>query len=90
MLLSSAMLYVSYRPYAEILQRFIRNGDESGLPELSNFLASIQVPLGARGFLPLWDFVFYFWFGVTLLCILALLLVVLRHFQHRTRANATI
>jgi hypothetical protein len=90
LLLSSAMLYVSYRPYAEILQRFIRNGDESGLPELSNFLASTQVPLGARGFLPLWDFVFYFWFGVTLLCILALLLVVLRHFQHRTRANATI
>jgi hypothetical protein len=90
LLLSSAMLYVSYRPYAEILQRFIRNGDESALSELSNFLASTQIPLGARGFPGVWNFVFYFWFGVTLLCILALLFVVLRHFQHRTRANATV
>jgi hypothetical protein len=90
LLLSSAMLYLSYRPYAEILQRFIRNGDESGLSELSNFLATTQVPLGATGFLGVWNFVFYFWFSVTLLCILALLFVVLRHFQHRTRANATV
>ena len=90
LLLSNAMLYVSYRPYAEILQRFIRNGDESGLSELSDFLASTRVPLGAQGFIHVWEFVFYFWFGITLLCILALLLAALRHFQHRTRANATI
>ena len=89
-LLSSAMLYVSYRPYAEILQRFIRTGDDSRIAELSEFLAYAQIPLGAEQFKHLGDFVFYFWVGVTGLCILALLLAVLRHFQHRERANATI
>jgi len=89
-LLSSAVLYVSYRPYAEILQRFIRNGDQMNLPELSSFLDTTRLPLGAQGFLDVWQFVFYFWFGVVLLCILALLVTaVLRRFQHRPRANAT-
>jgi len=87
-LLSSAVLYVSYRPYAEILQRFIRNGDETSLTELSSFLDTTQLPLGAQGFLDVWQFVFYFWFGVVLLCIFALLVAILRRFQHRARANA--
>jgi hypothetical protein len=87
-LLSSAVLYVSYRPYAEIFQRFIRNGDETSLTELFSFLETTQVPLGAQGFLSVWQFVFYFWFGVVLLCIFALLVAVLRRFQHRARANA--
>jgi hypothetical protein len=86
-LLSSAVLYESYRPYAEILQRFIRNGDETSLPELSSFLDTTRLPLGAQGFLDVWEFVFYFWFGVVLLCIFALLVAVLRRFQHRKRAN---
>jgi hypothetical protein len=86
-LLSSAVLYESYRPYAEILQRFIRNGDETSLPELSSFLDTTRLPLGAQGFLDVWEFVFYFWFGVVLVCIFALLVAVLRRFQHRTRAN---
>jgi len=33
------------------------------------------------------SFVFYFWFGVVLLCIFALLVAVLRRFQHRTRGQ---
>ena len=81
---------MSYRPYTEILRRFILQGDEAGLSELSNFLAATQVPLGARGFIHVWEFVFYFWFGVTLLCILALLLVLVRHFKWRLRVNAMI
>jgi hypothetical protein len=89
-LLSSAVLYLAYRPYAEILQRFIRNGDETSLTELSSFLDTTQLPLGARGFLDVWQFVFYFWFGVVLLCIFVLLVAVLRRFQQRARANATI
>jgi hypothetical protein len=89
-LLSSAVLYVSYRPYAEILQRFMRNGDETNLTELSSFLDTTQLPLGAKGFLDVWQFVFYFWFGVVLLCIFAFLVAVLLRFQHRTPANATI
>jgi hypothetical protein len=88
-LISSAILYISYRPYAEILQRFIRKGDEAGLSELSNFLAATQFPLGAQRF-QVREFVFYFWFGVTLLCILALMFVLVRHFKNRLRANAAI
>jgi hypothetical protein len=87
---SSATLYVSYRPYAEILQRFIRTGDDSRIPELSGFLAYAQIPLGAEQFKHLPDFVFYFWVGVTMLCIITLFLVASRYFQHRERANATI
>jgi hypothetical protein len=89
-LISSAVLYVSYRPYAEILQRFIRNGDETSLTELSSFLGTTQLPLGAQGCLDVSELVFYFWSGVVLLCILALLVAVLRRFPHRPRANATI
>lgn len=74
-LLSSAMLYASYKPYAEILQRFIRADDDSRLPELSEFLANAQVLLGAAYFKQLPDFVFYFWAGVTTLCAAALVLV---------------
>ncbi len=55
-LLSSVVLYVSYRPYAEILQRFIRNGDETSLTELSSFLGTTQLPLGAQGFLEVFQF----------------------------------
>jgi hypothetical protein len=88
-LISSAILYISYRPYAEILQRFILKGDETGLSEFSNFLEATQFPLGAQRF-QLTEFVFYFWFSVTLLCILALMFVLVRHFQSRLRANATI
>ena len=53
------------------------------LPELSSFLDTTRLPLGAQGFLDVWQFVFYFWFGVVLLCILALLVAVSRRFQHR-------
>jgi len=89
-LLSSAVLYVTYRPYAEILQRFIRKGDETSLTELSSFLGTAQLPLGANGILDVSEFVFYFWFGVVLLCTLALLVAVLRRFQHRPHPNVMI
>ena len=89
LLLSSVLLYVSYRPYAEIFQRFVRTGDAMRIQELNEFLDYAQVPLGAQGFKNLGDFVFYFWLGVTALCVIALLLVVLRYFQNRPRAKAT-
>ena len=89
-LLSSAVLYVTYRPYAEILQRFIVKGDETNLAELSSFLGTAQLPLGAKGILDVSEFVFYFWFSVILLCTLTLLVAFLRRFQHRLRANVRI
>jgi len=91
-LLSSAMLYVSYRPYAEVVQRFIRTGDESQLPAVSEFLAYAQIPLGTGRNLG-WglsaqEVTFYFWLAVAGLCVLTLLLAVWR-FWRRPRGNAT-
>ena len=89
LLLSSVTLYVSYWPYAEIVQRFIHTGDESRIRELSEFLGYTLVLLGAQGFKNRLDCVFYFWFGVTALCVIALLLMAVRHFRNRPRAKAT-
>ncbi|HEY2546903.1 MAG TPA: hypothetical protein VGI46_12620 [Candidatus Acidoferrum sp.] len=86
-LLSSAVLFVSYWPYSELLQSFLRNGDESGIPELSNFLGIAQVPLGTGGFLGVSNAVFHFWFGVIVLCVVTLLFVLWR-FRHRPRVAA--
>ena len=90
-LLSSALLYVSYRPYAKILQRFIRTGDKSQLPAVSEFLAYAQIPLGTGRNLG-WglsaqEVTFYFWFLVAGLCVLTLLLAVWR-FWRRPRGSA--
>jgi len=87
-LLSSVVLYASYRPYSEILQGFVSKGDEAGLSELSNFLFATQVPLGSRTFLEAFDAVFHFWSIVTVLCVIALLMAVLIHFRQRRPASA--
>lgn len=89
-LLSSAMLYVSYRPYSEIFQRFVRYGDEAGLQQLRGFLAYTQVPLGtgANRFLNFQGVVYCFWLGVAALCALTIVLGVLRYLQTRRRATA--
>jgi tetratricopeptide (TPR) repeat protein len=89
-LLSSAVLYAAYRPYAEILQQFVSRGDESGLSELSNFLGATQVPLGTRSYLGVYDAVFHFWGVVTALCALALLIAVFRHFHHHRPAATSV
>jgi hypothetical protein len=92
-LLSSAVLFVSYWPYSELLQRFLSRGDDSGMLELSAFLRDAQHPLGTRYSLGTWVvsssmMVFYFWFAVSILCALALATAVFRHFQTRPRASA--
>jgi len=89
LLLASAVLIVSYLPYSELLRRFISTGDESGVPELSNFLGNAQVPLGTREYLGVSNAVFHFWSAVTVLCALALLVAVVRHYQTRPRATAS-
>jgi hypothetical protein len=93
-LLSSVVLFVTYRPYSELLQRFLSKGDDAGLFELSSFLRDTQLPIGSQfnlgpgsWYVASWQVVFYFWFGVTLLCVLALLIAILRHFQTRQRAS---
>jgi len=95
-LLCSVVLFVSYRPYSELIKRFLSKGDDSGLPELTEFLRDAQLPLGSQfhlgpdsWYVGSWNAVFYFWFGVSILCALALLIAVFRHFQTRPRASAT-
>jgi hypothetical protein len=93
-LLSSAVLFVSYWPYSQLLQRFLRTGDDFHLSELSAFLGDTQLPLGSEfslagsWYVGTWNVVFFFWFAVTVLCALALLIAVVRHFQTRQRASA--
>jgi hypothetical protein len=93
-LISSAVLFVSYWPYSELLQRFLSKGDDAGLFELSAFLRDAQLPLGSQfnlgpvsWYVASWSVVFYFWFAVTILCALAILIAVVRHFQTRPRAS---
>jgi hypothetical protein len=89
-LLSSVVLFVSYWLYAELLRRFLRNDEDGGTAELSNFLGDARLPLGSQfnlgsWYVGVWNDVFYFWFAVTILCVLALLIAVVRHFQTRSR-----
>jgi len=87
---SSVVLRLSYQPYAETLQHFIRDGDETGLTNLSDFLGHAYAPIGSGWLNPTQDYSSYFWFAVIVLCALALLVAVLRYFQARPRADATI
>ncbi len=88
LLLSSATLYVTYRPYSELFEHFIHEGDRGQVRELSAFLGHTQILPGVHNFYQSRDFVFYFWIGVTLLCIIGPLLVLMWHFLSRSRANA--
>jgi hypothetical protein len=87
---SSVVLRLSYQPYAEILQHFIRYGDETGLANLCDFLGHAYAPIGSGWLTPRQDYSSYFWFAVIVSCGLALLVAVLRYFQARPRGNATI
>ena len=88
LLLSSAPLYVTYRPYWVIFQLAILTGDGSEAGELASFLAQTQLLFGfhlifQREYLP-----FYLWTGVTLLGVIGLLLLVMQHFRRRPRGTA--
>jgi hypothetical protein len=87
-LLSSAVLFVSYWPYSQLFQRFVKTGDDFHLSELSAFLGDAQLPLGSQFSIGSWyvgsqNAVFFFWFAVIVLCALALLIAVVRHMQTR-------
>jgi len=90
-LFSSILLYISYRPYAEIAQRFIHTGDNTGLADLSKFLGYTGIPLGAGWvsgkYLSVERFAFYFWSAVAGLCVLVLMFSILR-FLIRPNARA--
>lgn len=91
MFLSSASIYLTYRPYWYIFQRAILNGDRSQLRDLDDFLLATQVTLS--GTKP--DSVrylkvpVYFWTAVILLGIIGLILILFRHLRSRPRIRAS-
>ncbi len=90
-LLSSATLYLTYRPYWYIFQRLILNGDTIQTRDLRDFLMATQVPPGAGPqTYRLWlNCPIYFWMGVTLLGLVGLALIFLRHFHGRPRPRVS-
>jgi hypothetical protein len=88
LVLSSVLLYLSYRPYAEIFRRFVDHGDDMNLTDLTAFVGDAYVPFGFGGWLSMSGAAFGFWCVVAATCLLVLLLAVVRHFQTRLRTAA--
>ncbi len=89
LLLSSATIYLTYRPYWYIFQRAVLNGDRSQTRDFRDFLTATHVLPGyASDSYLLVNFPFYFWTGVTLLGVIGLALILLRHFLGRPHAHA--
>jgi hypothetical protein len=85
-LLSSATLYLTYRPYWYIFQGAILKGETNQTEDLRSFLEATRTLPGLRPYggqllyLPV-----YFWTGVALVAVAALMLILLRHFRQRAR-----
>jgi hypothetical protein len=86
-LLSSATVYLTYRPYWYILQHAIQTGDTGQTRDLLTFLLAIRslaiIEAGVSSDLPV-----YFWTGVTLLCVSGLAVIFLRHLLGHPHAHA--
>lgn len=90
LLLSSATLYLTYRPYWYIYQGVILKGDRSQSLDLHNLLMATQVPtgVGSQAYLSLirllrswWPYLqFYFWTGLILVIVIGTILTLQRHF----------
>ena len=88
LLLSSATIYLTYRPYWYIFQRAVLNGDASQARDLREFLMAIRVlPFIELGSNMTWNLPLYFWTGVTLSGIIGLVIILLRHFRGRPSAG---
>jgi hypothetical protein len=90
LLFSCVTLYITYHPYAEIFRRYVQDGDESGIPELQVFLRTAQMPLGIRNLFRTDYYVFYFWLGLTVLGIRALIVMVVRQFVNHRRPGPSV
>jgi hypothetical protein len=88
LLLSAATIYLTYRPYWYIFQHAILNGERSQARDLRDFLMAIRVLPGLElGSNLLTNLPTYFWTGVTLLGVIGLVLILLRHLPGRPRAS---
>ncbi|MFB3922295.1 MAG: hypothetical protein ACE145_11275 [Terriglobia bacterium] len=84
-LLSSATIYLTYRPYWYIHQNQVLSGNRSRAEAARDFLTVAQ-SLQYYG-VSAANVSLYFWVGVTLLSVIGLVLILLRHFLGRPRAN---
>jgi len=97
LLFSSITLYLTYRPYWYIFQAAVLNGGRAQTRDLSDFLMATHfwpgVPSGALLHAFLYagspSFLFYVWMGVTLLGVIGLAAIFLRHFFAHPRARAS-
>ena len=100
LLFSSVTLYLTYRPYWYILQGAIQNGGRSQSRDLRDFLIATQMLTGVPPRVHLLldsllysgspSFLFYVWTGMTLLGVIGLVLILVRHFQGRPRTTASV
>lgn len=89
-LLSTATIYLTYRPYWYIFQHEILNGDRSRAGDLSDFMWAAHWGPGAEFYgLSATSLPLYFWMGVILLSAFGLVLIFLRHVLGRPRADTT-
>ena len=94
LLVSSIVLYVTYRPYAAIYTRFLQTGDTSQLKNLSDFLELTRSPIGTQiysfkqrphgpvffsPYISVHTFTFYFWLAVIVLGVASLAVIAGRH-----------
>jgi hypothetical protein len=87
LVLSSVLLYLSYRPYAQIFRGFVDHGDDRNLSDLVTFVDDAHVPFGFDGWLSMSPAAFGFWLVVAAACLLALIIAVARHLQTRLRTT---
>lgn len=85
LLLSSALVYVSYRPFGGVVGQFVRTGNDGGLPQLDDFLEYAQWPL----FKPGPNYPLHFWLVVIGACVVILLVIAGWHLHHRPRVRGT-
>jgi hypothetical protein len=83
LLLSSAMLYATYKPYGEVFQRFIHTGDETEMRDFRSFISQAEIPFPIRNDVR-------FWSVVIALCVIALFFVLTRSLIKHLRATASI
>ena len=86
LLISTAALYLSYRPYAEMFRAYLRGGDPTSLLTVGAFLNDLnysQTPPPHQALYSLWTFPMYFWAGIIALCFLAFALVMAKFFWQR-------
>jgi len=95
LLFSSVTLYLTYRPYWYMFQSALQGRGTGRSRDLSYFLQATNMLPGVlrESYLSVLlyagapSFLFYVWTGITLLSVIGLVLIILRHLLSRTRAS---